>query len=99
MRQEENAAGITYEETKVDQALEEITDKEKLTGKKKPSRHKKKQKGEKAAADEHKQSTMDSFGQTVTRHFEHFIRISFLFMGNLSSTASVRVLSFRIYPP
>lgn len=25
MRQEENAAGITYEETKLDQALEEIT--------------------------------------------------------------------------
>lgn len=30
MRQEENAAGITYEETKLDQAVEEITDKEKL---------------------------------------------------------------------
>lgn len=34
MRQEENAAGITYEETKLDQALEEITDKEKLAGEK-----------------------------------------------------------------
>ena len=30
MRQEENAAGITYEETNLGQALEEITDKEKL---------------------------------------------------------------------
>ena len=31
---EENAAGITYEKTKQDQALEEITDKEKLAGEK-----------------------------------------------------------------
>ena len=78
MRQEENAAGITYEETKLDQALKEITDKEKLAGKKN-LRGTKTQKGEKAAADEHRQSTMDRFGQTVTRHFEHFIRISFFY--------------------
>ena len=54
MRQEKNASGITCEETKLDQALAEIIDKEKL-------------------ADEN---------SSEAKMIEHFIRISFLYMGN-----------------
>lgn len=80
MRQEENAAGITYEETKLDQALEEITGQREF-GLRKRLRVTGKEKGEKAAADKHRLSAMDRLGQTVTRHFEHLIRISFVFCG------------------
>ena len=80
MGQEENAAGITYEETKLDQALEEITGQREL-GLRKRLRVTGKEKGEKAAADKHRLSAMDRLGQTVTRHFEHLIRISFVLCG------------------
>ena len=33
---------------------------------------------------------MERLGQTMKRHFEHFIRISVVYVGNSSSTASVR---------
>lgn len=63
MRQEENACGIACEETELDQALEEIIEKEKLA-EEKVSEAKKKEKKEKAAAEEHRQSAMEHLGQT-----------------------------------
>ena len=38
---------------------------------------------------EHRQSAMERLGQTVKRHVEHFILISFVHTRNSSSTASV----------
>lgn len=67
IRQEENASGIACEETEVDQALEEIIDKEKLADEK-SSEAKKKEKEEKAAAEEHRQSAMERLGQTKRRN-------------------------------
>ena len=61
--QEENASGIACKETELDQALEEIIDKEKLANKK-SSEAKKKEKEEKAAEEEHRQSAMERLGQT-----------------------------------
>ena len=66
IRQEENASGIACEETELDQALEEIIDKEKLA-EEKGSEAKKK---EKAAAEEHRQSAMERLGQTNKRKGE-----------------------------
>ena len=67
IRQEENASGIACEETELDQALEEIIDKEKLADEK-SSEAKKKEKEEKAAAEEHRQSAMERLGQTKRRN-------------------------------
>ena len=67
IRQEKNASGITCEETELDQALEEIIDKEKLADEK-SSEAKKKEKEEKAAAEEHRQSAMERLGQTKRRN-------------------------------
>ena len=64
MRQEENASGITCEETKLDQALEEIIDKKLV----------------------HEKSS-------EAKMIEHVIRISFVYMGNSSSTAACASLS------
>ena len=67
IRQEENASGIDCEETELDQALEEIIDKEKLADEK-SSEAKKKEKEEKSAAEEHRQSAMERLGQTKKRN-------------------------------
>ena len=67
IRQEENASGIACEETELDQALEEIIDKEKLADEK-SSEAKKKEKEEKSAAEEHRQSAMERLGQTKKRN-------------------------------
>ena len=67
IRQEENASGIACEETELDQALEEIIDKEKLADEK-SSEAKKKEKEEKAAAEEHRQSAMECLAQTKRRN-------------------------------
>ena len=67
IRQEENASGIACEETELDQALEEIIDKEKLADEK-CSEAKKKEKEEKSAAEEHRQSAMERLGQTKKRN-------------------------------
>ena len=69
MRQEENASGIDCEETELDQAIEEIIDKEKLADEK-SSEAKKKEKEEKAAAEEHRKSAMERLGQTKKRNAE-----------------------------
>ena len=69
MRQEESACGITCEETELDQALEEIIDKEKLE-EEKGSKAKKKEKQEEAAAEERRQSAMERLGQTKKRKAE-----------------------------
>ena len=69
MRQEENASGINCEETELDQAIEEIIDKEKLADEK-SSEAKKKEKEEKAAAKEHRKSAMERLGQTKKRNAE-----------------------------
>ena len=50
MRQEENASGVTCEETELDRALEEVIDKKKLANEK-SSEAKNKEKEEKAAAE------------------------------------------------
>ena len=55
MSQEENASGIDCEETELDQAIEEIIDKEKLADEK-SLEAKKKEKEEKAAAEEHRKA-------------------------------------------
>ena len=89
MRQEEKAPGITREETELDQALEEIIVKEKLANKKKLRAKKQQKERKKVAAEEYRQSAMERLGQTVKRHVEHFIRISFVYTRNSSSTASV----------
>ena len=68
-------------------AIEEIINKERLADEK--SSEVKKKKEEKAAAVEHRQSAMERLGQTVKRHFEHFIRIPFLYMRNSSFTATL----------
>ena len=69
MRQKENASGIACEETELNQAFEEIIDKEKLA-EEKGSEAKKKEKEEKAAAEEHRQSAMERLGQTNKRKGE-----------------------------
>ena len=58
IREEENASGISCEETELDQALEEIIDKEKLANEK-CSEAKDKEKEEKTAAEEHRKAAMD----------------------------------------
>ena len=58
IREEENASGISCEETELDQALEEIIDKEKLANEK-CSEAKNKEKEEKTAAEEHRKAAMD----------------------------------------
>ena len=70
IRQEENASGIACEETELDQALEEIIDKEKLADEKSSEAKKKEkeEKEEKAAAEEHRQSAMERLGQTKRRN-------------------------------
>ena len=69
MRQEENASGIACEETELDQALEELIDKEKLADEK-SSEAKKTEKAEKAAAVEHRRSAMERLGETKRRNTE-----------------------------
>ena len=60
-------------------------------GKRKKLRAKKQEKEKEAAGEEHRQSAMERLGQTVKKHFEHFVRISFVYTRNSSSTASVRL--------
>ena len=69
MRQEENGSGIDCEETELDQAIEEIIDKEKLADEK-SSEAKQNEKEEKAAAEEHRKSAMEHLGQTKKRNTE-----------------------------
>ena len=90
IHREVNATGITCEETELVQALEEIIDKKSSLTKKSSEVLKKKEKEEGAAREEHRQSAMERLGQPVKRHFEHFIRIYFVYMGNSSSTVSTR---------
>ena len=68
MRQEENASGIACEETELDQALKEIIDKEKLANEK-GSEAKKKEKEEKAAAEELRKTAMERLGHTQKKEF------------------------------
>ena len=58
IRKEENASGISCEESELDQALEEIIDKEKLADEK-SSEAKNKEKEEKTAAEEHRKTAME----------------------------------------
>ena len=60
---EENAAGISCGESELDQALEEIIDKEKLADEK-SSETKNKEKEEKTAAEEHRKTAMERLSQT-----------------------------------
>ncbi|CAH3141166.1 unnamed protein product, partial [Pocillopora meandrina] len=69
MRQEENASRIAWEETELDQALKEIIDKEKLVNEK-GSEAKKKEKEEKAAAEELRKTAMERLGHTQKRNSE-----------------------------
>ena len=70
MRQEENASGIACEETELDQALKEmIIDKEKLASEK-GSKAKKKEKEERAAAEELRKTAMERLGHTQKRNSE-----------------------------
>ena len=69
MRQEENASGIACEETELDQALKEIIDKEKLSNEK-GSEAKKKEKEEKAAAEELRKTARERLGHTQKRNSE-----------------------------
>ena len=77
IHQEENATGITCEQTELVQALKEIIWQEKLADEKK-LRGKGKRKEEGEAQGEHMQSTMERLGQTVKRHLEHFVDWNFL---------------------
>ena len=76
--QEENATGITCEETELVQALKEIIDRRSWPTKKAPIEVKKEEKEEGSAREEHGQSAMERLGQTVKRHFEHFDPSHFL---------------------
>ncbi|XP_044179772.1 capping protein inhibiting regulator of actin dynamics-like [Acropora millepora] len=69
IRKEENASGISCEETELDQALEEIIDKEKLADEK-CSEAKNKEKEEKTAAEEHRKAAMERLSQTKKRNAE-----------------------------
>lgn len=60
---EENASGILCEESELDQALEEIIDKEKLADEK-SSEAKNKEKEEKTAAEERRKTAMERLSQT-----------------------------------
>ena len=77
IHQEENATGITCEQTELVQALKEIIWQEKLADEKK-IRGKEKRKEEGEAQGEHRQSAMERLGQTVKRHLEHFVDWNFL---------------------
>ena len=63
IREEENASGISCEESELDQALEEIIDKEKLADEK-SSKAKNKKKEQKTAAEEHREAAMKRLSQT-----------------------------------
>ena len=66
---EENASGISCQESELDQALEEIIDKEKLADEK-CSEAKNKEKEEKAAEEEHRKAAMERLCQTKKRNVE-----------------------------
>ena len=70
VREEENASGISCEESELDQALEEIVEKEKLAGEK-SSETKSKEKEEKTAAEEHRKMAMERLSQTKKRKAEN----------------------------
>ena len=69
VREEENASGISCEESKLDQALEEIIDKAKLANEK-CSEAKNKETEEKTAAEERRKAAMDRLSQTKKRNPE-----------------------------
>jgi len=58
VRKEENASGISCDESELDQALQEIIDKEKLADEN-SSEAKNKDKEEKTAAEEHRKTAME----------------------------------------
>ena len=66
MRQEEAASGVECEETELDQALGEISEKEKMAEELKELSSDKK-KAEKAAAEEHRQQACERLGETKKR--------------------------------
>ena len=90
IRQEKNATGITCEETELNQALEEIIEKENLADEKAPRQRKKRKK-------EHLESNTGKalwnvYGRPVKDILNNsIIRISFVYMGNSSSTARERL--------
>jgi len=67
MRQEERASGIDCEETELDQALEEILEKERVAEDLKDLSYGKK-KAEKAAAEEHRKQACERLGETKQRN-------------------------------
>ena len=69
VHKEENASGISCEESELDQALEEIIDKEKLADEK-SSEAKNKEKEEKSPAEEHRKTAMERLSQTKRRNAE-----------------------------
>lgn len=72
VREEENASGISCEESELDQALEEIVEKEKLAGEKssETKSKEKEEKEEKTAAEEHRKMAMERLSQTKKRKAE-----------------------------
>ena len=90
IRQEKNATGITCEETELNQALEEIIEKENLADER-PPRQRKKRKKEQLESNTGK-ALWNVYGRGVKDILNNsIIRISFVYMGNSSSTARERL--------
>ena len=88
VRQEKNATGITWEETELNQALEEIIDRRSL---------RKKEEG--AAREEYRQRAIERLGQTVKRHIGLFDHSHFLCFNEKLVVESKRALNSRIFLP